>query len=411
MVSLRKTLAWYAAVVLVASAVPASLVDDDANTVAQSLTEAERQLNAREFEAASTLATQLVAEIEADGSQYDRMLVEPLRLLGDAHVGLGDTAAALVAYERARHIVRTTDGLDTPAQVPILELEAAVFESLRDWKSANDRHETIFNLALARHGRTPALVPALVRLADWYRENRLLHVANEMYIDAVELLEAVEPMDAKAVGEIYHKIGLTYREYRWPAAGQRTVRIVPMSGMRIWGGNRAYTRRYAGIAGMFKGTKALKKATSSLQQSRQATLDQVLESILDDGDTLTLFQRYGRARGRYADAFEYLSETHPEQIAEIFAEPVPIFEPHPGNLRMSRASGPGLPARIEFSVTVNKRGAVRRIKTLAVEPPGLTIYDYRRAARETRYRPAIVDGKPVAVDGVPIVFDFKYFPG
>lgn len=60
-------------------------------------------------------------------------------------------------------------------------------------------------------------------------------------------------------------------------------------------------------------------------------------------------------------------------------------------------------------MTVTRRGYVRKIKPIDVQaPPETFLYKYRKAAREGRYRPAYVDGKPIDTTGVKVVFNFPY---
>ena len=186
---------------------------------------------------------------------------------------------------------------------------------------------------------------------------------------------------------------------------------MPGAAGRLWGDLALRNTSFLGVAGMFKGTRALSKATDSLLESGEASVDEVVTTMLDNADTLILFRSYGRAFDRYAETFEYLSAQDPGRIDEFFGRPVALFSPHPGNTRKSSPDNFSIPARIEFSVTVDRKGAVRNIETVHVEPPEVPIYRYRKAARNARYRPAIADGEPVAAQDVKVSFAFKYFPG
>ena len=166
---------------------------------------AQVQLEAGEFDAAKSLALRDIEEIEVAGTMYDRALVEPLRILGDAYVGLDDTQAALNVYERARYVLRMNEGLNTTGQVHLLHREAEIFLQRRDLAAANDRYETAYEVILSQHGRTSALVPEHVRLADWYRSNHILPVAHTMYREAIEILEDDESADEYALGAILPK--------------------------------------------------------------------------------------------------------------------------------------------------------------------------------------------------------------
>ena len=78
------------------------------------------QLAGREYAAVATQAEGLVAEIETRTDRYEPTLVEPLTLLGDARLGMGQPQAALDAYDRAKHITRITEGVQSLDQLRLL---------------------------------------------------------------------------------------------------------------------------------------------------------------------------------------------------------------------------------------------------------------------------------------------------
>ena len=160
----------------------------------------------------------------------------------------------------------------------------------------------------------------------------------------------------------------------------------------------------------FKSVVAFKRAVQTYAKLDDISVREVVEAKLAYADLLNLYREVGASRDRYRDAYRFLAENKPALLDEYFAEPAIIFQPHPGSPHPYGAHGADdRQGRIEFSVTVTRRGYVRKIKPIDVQaPPETFLYKYRKAAREGRYRPAYVDGKPIDTTGVKVVFNFPY---
>ena len=85
-----------------------------------------------------------------------------------------------------------------------------------------------------------------------------------------------------------------------------------------------------------------------------------------------------------------------------------LFQPHPGSPTYNTDFAPRY-GRIDFTATVTRKGFVRDIRLAEIDAEtDVLVFKYRGAAREGRYRPRYLDGKPVDTPNVPISFSFKY---
>ena len=404
----RRRLNWLSLVLLSLTPAYANTQMTPINTEPSTGSAALAQLEAGEYRAALALAQAEVAAIEASGTNYDRPLVEPLTVIGDAYLQLDDAPAAMQAYERARYVVRMNDGLDAASQVGILHREARAFVKMGNHTAANDRYETAYLVRLKHLGHTLELVPGQIQLADWYRSNRQLGVAMALYRDSMDLIEQADPVNERLRAQLHRKIGLTYREYRWPAKGQRTRFITPKPGGRMWH-DPSLVHRNLNEWRRHVGTKALKRATASLRET-DAGAGEIVNSILELADSLMMYRIYRQAFEHYESAYELAVADAPQLVDALFERPKLLFQPHPGSLRDASTGRPPVPGRIEFSVSVDRKGRVRNIKTVHVEPKGVLVFPYRRAVRNGRYRPALRDGKSVDAHNIKAVFKFQYYP-
>jgi len=158
------------------------------------------------------------------------------------------------------------------------------------------------------------------------------------------------------------------------------------------------------------GEQALQQVVRIRQQAAAPDPMALVEAVLDLGDWYTLFDKPSRSEPLYAHAFELLTQIPGTDSTAYFAEPKPLYIPVPGTPRSNRSNidAETLDGFVELGFDITETGYVRNVKTLASEPPGLMEIRVRRSLRVARYRPAVVDGIPVASANQTYRHEFPY---
>ena len=385
-----------AILVLGSHAVDADVAQAEAVTATELESSLREQLESREFLDAASRAENWIARTEAVDGRYDIALAQPLVLLGDARMGLEDPAGALEAYDRAKQIVRLTDGIQGAGQLDILYREVAAFSALGEWPNANGRQELAYDISRRAYGPDdPRHQGSTYRLIQWYRhhhKNIPAHVLFEQLIETVRKQDETEPL----VRLLREHAGL----WRQSAFGRRKA------GRGQFAAWPPDTRRLPPWQEFFpfrEGRDALGEIVTLREESSVSSDEDLATALLDYGDWHLLFGDYAIAVRHYRRVWRLLDE-NPERRASIFEEPTPLFLPLPRRTRRG-ASQDGV---VELALTVTHRGRVIGRKTLHVEPRTIMEHRVRIAARKARYRPAFRDGNPVKIKGHPLEFTYTY---
>ena len=364
------------------------------------------QLGVGEYADVATDAERIVARLEEDRGRYHVSLAEPLMLLGDARMGLGDAEAALRAYDRAKHITRIGAGVQGLAQLDLLYREVDALTALKDYQAANDRHEFAYSLMLRQHGAdNPALLPSLYKLAEWYRHHYKFRASQVLYEQIIDIAKShYAATDPRLIDTLRAYAG-TFREKRYGA------RELGRGGFRAWPPGHPKDPPWRTHSTFLRGRKVLREVLSLCEQSPAMSNAEVAAAVVELADWNLLHYYYGIAMRHYRRAWALL-ESDAEALAETFERPTPLFlrlPPDPA----ARSPGPGTPhdGIVRLALNVTHRGDVIGRRTLLAEPRNLMEFKLRRAAKQARYRPAFAAGDPVPRRGLKVEFKYRYYPG
>ena len=345
-----------------------------------------------------------IEKIERRSNRYNIELARPLAILGDALAGVGDREGALGAYGRAVHVTRVNRGLHHPSQVDIVYREAQVLAANGNLARANRRHEYAYDILLRSYGGgSPTLLPGIFALADWYLVNYNIFSARGLYEHALsvagETLAKDDPNRLRAL----RGMAATYRSERFP----------PYQRERKPGASQPVAYRYGtmpAINNFAKGERALIEVVNITMASEDAGDEAVARAMLELGDWYLVFGKQERATTLYRHVWELLEAT-PDQLAEIFESPKPLYLPLPGDPDNDGVGG-GRPRHgvVELSFRVDESGGVSSIATLHSEPQDLMDVKVRRAVRRARYRPAFDGQTTLATEDVRVSHEFMYYP-
>ena len=378
----------------------------DDSMVGSRVDEAANKVTVGEYLDAINIVELEIDKIERRSNRYNIELAEPLVVLGDALVGVGDIPGAFGAYDRALHVTRVNRGLHHPSQVDIVYREAALHAASGDSERANKRHEYAYNLLLRKFGRgDPALLPGLFALADWYLTNYNIFSARALYRHAVYVSTKADDDDDAAMIRALRGVAASYLSERFPPYHDPRTQAVGGSS----GPYTSRTRSIGSINSFGNGERALIEVVRMVHAREDATNEDKAAAILELGDWFLMFEKHQRATTLYRRAWELLSTNEP-LLAETFHSPTPLYLPLPtGPERSRKAVGEPRNGVVELSLRINEEGAVSEIEMLRSEPDDLMDDEVRRAVRRARYRPAFDGQDSLATAGVLVSHPFVYF--
>jgi len=376
---------------------------------ADPLEQVARQIEAEEYRESLQWLEQHMAEIQAESHSFDRRLVRPLILLGDAKAGQGMHDEALRHYRRALHLNRVNSGLNTPEQVEIVYREAKSLKALGHYQDANDREEYAFHVLNRAHDPLDEeLLPGLYHLASWYERTSNVFAARALYERAVNIIEHHGKLDTTEAIPALRGIAMSYRMERFPpfymadlAQQERGV----VAGERLRSQQMLVNNFPAGEAALQRIVRILREAqpTDNLARAR---------AVLDLADWYILFEHPQRAQPLYAHAWGLLEEAENLDVVNLFDEPEMLYfpapddpSPPPPEQRGERTTG-----YVEVAFDVTEDGFVRDLDTVASEPDGLMDFRVRKSLRLARFRPMLIDGVPVFTDYYTYRHEFPYYP-
>ena len=385
-----------------AAEIPLSVPADDRSAELPVVAAMRDQIAGREYAAVASQAERLVAEIEARTDRYEPELVEPLTLLGDARLGMGQPQAALDAYDRAKHITRISEGVQSLEQLRLLYREAVALDELGDRAGANERHEFAYSLRRREYSDDSLeMLPAINDLIAWYRHHYKFRPAQILYESALDILRAnYEPDDPRIIGALRGYVD-TFRQRRFG------TREVGRGGFRAWppGANRDppwyKTRSYS------RGKKALLEIYELIEGKSSSTDAEIAAAALELADWHLLYDESGLAMRYYRRAWS-LMQSDQAALEAAFGSPTPLYVPNPD--RRTKAVEDDAPPDgvVVLALTITHRGHVVGRKTLRAEPHNIMEFKVRKAAKRAVYRPAFADADPVRWKGFELEYRYEY---
>ncbi len=373
------------------------------------LEQIEAQIEAGEYDTSKVWLEARIATIEKASHRFDPDLVRPITLLGDVLVGQGNLAGALDSYGWAVHVQRVSTGLVSAGQIEIVYREAEVYRTLGNWEEANKREEYAYHvLTSAFDPYDEALLPGVFHLADWYRRVHNVFSARVLYEHAVDIYSAHGKAGSLEAIPALEGVADTYRLERFPPF------YISDSPNATYGSSLGRNKHFdvpVTVNNFPAGERAL-QSIIRIRQENQQSAEQVAESVLELADWYTLFEKTRRAHPLYQHAYEILAADPDFDVVSYFAQPKLLHYPAPADPSPPPLAQRGKEALgyVQLACEVTPRGQVRSLKTIASEPAGLMDFRVRKSFRASRYRPALVDGLPMATLDYSYRHEFPYFP-
>lgn len=374
--------------------------------------EAERQMEAEQFDNAQSILEGGIQELEDELHRYHKELVTPLTMLGDSQYLQGDYPGAASSYQRAIHVNRVNDGLHSAEQVPIVYKEAQTYKAMGEYSTANDREEYAYSIMLRSFGAyDQRLLSGLFHLARWYEQTNNIFLARGLYQHAVHLIEAQFQEQSPEMIDALTGLSRSYRLERFPP-----IYLGDLSDSEeatAFRNASSTTRAGVVVVNNFSaGERTLQRLIRIHREAPEPDEMVVSESILDLADWYLLFKKSSRAADLYEHVYNALNDIEDVDAVSYFSEPKLLHYPKPKNptLEPGHDDQSTQPGHVELAFDVSANGIVSNVKTVSSVPADVMDFRVRRSIRYARYRPALLDGTPTTVRGHEYRWEFPYIP-
>jgi len=336
------------------------------------------QLEAGEYAAAAGTLGREIELLEKSYGVYDMRLASPLSLLAEVQSAAGDHAEAIETFQRAQHVVHRADGVYSLDQLEYIEKMSNSFVAMKNYAEADRHNRFSFFVSEKKFGpQNPDLVPAILKLADWYRRAGNVRDARNLYERAVRVIENARGKDDPGL-------------------------IEPLLGLGTTAAKKSQYRRQR--------ESALKRMVAIVDAQPDIDAVDRAGSWAHLGDFYVLINREALAAEAYEKGWSTLraDPSLPEEQAGLFSEPkvlnfpkrIYLMDHTPGTpLKGFDMSLVEYQMEVEFEVSIGKDGRVLTVSVIDLDASPTTSRQIRRYVREARFRPRIVDGKPVRTDG------------
>ncbi len=355
------------------------------------------QFQTEEYDAAQQNFESAIEIIEDNEDRLNAQLVNPLKGLGAAQLESGRPDLATRTFGRAIHVTHVNEGPHNLEQIELLESIAETYLRMGDMEAAKEAQDSIYAINIREYELdTPALVPSLVRRAEWQHRAGFIFDERATYRRAIRIIEQHEGKDSINLVEPLIKLGRSY--FFLDTTGAISMHDSSMSSGEI------YFRRAARIA------------TESPESGWQI----VAQATLALGDYYMYINSPQRGRQVYQEAWQLLSETEEglavrreqlEQVIPLKQNKLPLYISggNSENENTQPTEDPLLQGSVTISYTVSIRGRATALKLIEAQPPQFESMTKRvqREARRRIFRPRLVDGDVVETPDQTLIH--KYF--
>ncbi|WP_221304323.1 tetratricopeptide repeat protein [Povalibacter uvarum] len=366
--------------------------------------------NAGQYEAAAPAYNEALQLAERHGFEDVRVLT-PLTGLGIAFSRSGHHDEAVPRLQRALTIQRAKYGLFDVRQQETLKVLAASLTALDRKQEAQDFLVYRGRVAEKAYGAGDVkVVEAMCDLGNWFAETGKTEEARMSFKVALDNASwklspnhpaVVEPLRGIARAQMLRQ---SYpEEWLRPRSpkGCKTIALECSPPFRMDSrGHRIILPRKLDP----EGEDALKRALWVLEADPRASSEVRVETLIQMGDWQQIKKAPVDALSYYQQAWQLsrAASNASSPAAAAFDSPVRVFYPTP----MIVAHIPGLPPEetrtqhVQIEFTVKADGSVADARIVEHDTREQYARDILDAVRVSRFRPKLVDGKPVDVPGI-----------
>jgi TonB family protein len=330
----------------------------------------------------ATLAMAFAAQARADES------VEALRL-GNSLAASGHHEEAVTQLQRALTIQRSRYGLFDLRQQETLKTLADSLTALNRVQEAQDLMLYRVRVAEKNYGEANLrVIPSLCDLGDWFSENLMSVEARMAFQMALNIVGATPALRDPIILDPLRGVARTrMRALSYPQTGD---------GRLVFAKRREFNR---------EGEAALKKAVQIVEADPSAIAPATrIETLIQMGDWYQIRKSPGEALAYYQRAWRLIraAPSLPDSVTKAFDVPLRVFYPTPAIVTHIPAVAPQDTqfhhVQVEFTVAAD--GSVSNARVVEHDTRDRYARDVLDAVRDSRFRPKLVDGQPVAAPAI-----------
>ena len=350
-----------------------------------------------------------IEDAESVHGAYAPELVDLYHGMGSLLLEKGELETARDAFHRTVLVSRVNSGPNSLDQSNYLYSIAEIESRLGNPQAALRVLENVYSLHAMHFGEgNPEMLPVVTKMHDWYLEKRPLQAQSVRSADYENLsflashiawlTEASNGLGDEETALRYRALGqLHFRAlYHLLQTGEMVNSDLVFSSAQHGDlfAERAPRRHFS------EGEAAFRRAAAAWLEMPESTNIEQAEAIAQVGDWYLAIKNFNEAHDHYARAYQLLAGDSEPHVRDYFQQPTPLRF-----LATEEAfvRSPDLPQgpTLEISMSVTRNGLLSHIEFLNVpaeESPEQLDY-IRRRLENTRFRPAIIEGKPAELDG------------
>lgn len=338
---------------------------------------AEAQRQAGEHEAAERSYLEAVDIYRSVEGPFSPRVIEPLTGLGDSYQANKDYVRAVSAYSEARTVSRRAYGLLNEDQIVLLDRMTRSLLDMNQPLEAERRQLEALQLVERNHEpQSDEALAAIYKYAAWLREGNRYQEERDQYARALRTIRDYYGKDDLRQVRPLMAIGNSYRAQRIPDG---------------------------------QGANALRDALALLlaQPDREPLL--IAEALRDLGDWEVAFSKVNYEGTEYKRAWELLGEIAggDELRRQWFSGPNYVLR-EPISQRGISFEPDALAGHVLVKFDLDTSGRPLNVTVVESEPAGFKDEAVTRHVRRSRFRPQIVNGEAVPVQGLALQFTFRY---
>jgi tetratricopeptide (TPR) repeat protein len=316
--------------------------------------------------------------VEKAEGEFSISLVEPYRALGRAYIKGARYPEAITVLEQAQNVSQRNLGLFNVEQSGVIDDLTTAYLGLGDTTEARRMQLERLDNAVKRFGANdPRVFPFRYQLADYYQRSRLTESAREQYTQVLKSQESrLSPNDPELMS---------------PLRQLAQIDLLTTQG---------------------ETAEARDRLEAVLEQNPTADPLERGMSLAALGDWAIVTGDVDDARLYYKQAWDAIAAKPDADVVNVFAKPVLLdfIAPLDAVDRGERSRRPYSWAQVEARFDVAADGRTYNVSLVGREAPLSPIESrFVRRLRETHFRPRLVDGEPVATDGVRFTHLFRYY--